>query len=124
MKLHLASAPGAHWVTGYGQGYVLIDAQRYEASLILLPDCVIADWAVASVSALTAEHLAALLPLKPELVLLGTGSRLCFPSPAVLAGLIQCDIGVEVMDTQAACRTYNILAAEGRRVAAALIIDT
>ncbi|MFN3594129.1 MAG: Mth938-like domain-containing protein [Thiobacillaceae bacterium] len=123
MKLHLSTAPGAQLITGYGSGYVTVNGQRYEASLIVLPERVIAGWAVRAFGELKARHLGELLPLKPEIVLLGTGARQRFPAPALLADLIRANVGLEVMDTQAACRTYNILVAEGRRVAAALIIE-
>ena len=95
---------------------------RYESSLVVLPDKVIDDWDVASVEALTQDSLAELARLKPELVLLGTGDSLQFPDSSLLAVLLAAGIGTEVMDTHAACRTYNILAQEGRNVAAALLI--
>lgn len=123
MKLHLSSATGVHLVTGYGDGYVEVDARRYAASLVILPDRVIADWPVPEFAALTSRHLGALAEHRPEIVLLGTGRRHRFPSPALLPDLIMHDIGLEVMDSQAACRTYNILVAEGRRVAAAIILE-
>ncbi len=123
MKLHLSTAPGAQLITGYGKGYVEVNGQRHAQSLIVLPERVIAGWAVHAFGELEARHLGELLPHRPEIVLLGTGVRQRFPAPALLADLILADVGVEVMDTQAACRTYNILVAEGRRVAAALIIE-
>lgn len=123
MKLHLSTATGVHMVTGYGDGYVEVNARRYEASLVILPDQLLADWSVPEFAALTSRHLGALAEHRPEIVLLGTGRRQRFPPPALLADLIMHDIGLEVMDSQAACRTYNILAAEGRRVAAALILE-
>ncbi len=123
MKLHLSTAAGVNLITGYGAGYVQINERRYESSLVILPDHVIPDWEVPDFSALTAPRLGALSAHRPEIVLLGTGRRHRFPAPVLLADLIMSDIGLEVMDTQAACRTYNILVAEGRRVAAALIIE-
>lgn len=124
MKLHLTTAPGAQLITGYGSGYVQVNGRRYEESLVVLPDRVIAGWAVHAFGELKARHLNELLSHQPEIVLLGTGARQRFPAPALLADLILSDVGLEVMDTQAACRTYNILVADGRRVAAALIIET
>lgn len=123
MKLHLSTARGVHLITGYGDGYVEVNTRRYQGSLVILPDRVIANWSVTDFNSLTARHLGALAELGPEIVLLGTGRRHRFPSPALLSDLIMHDIGLEVMDSQAACRTYNILVAEGRRVAAALIIE-
>jgi uncharacterized protein len=90
--------------------------------MVVLPDRVVTDWNVPTLESLTPENIAVLVELKPELVLLGTGELLRFPDPKLLAGLMVEGIGAEVMDTQAACRTYNILAGEGRNVAAALII--
>lgn len=124
MKLHLSHAPGVNLITGYGEGYVQVNERRHETSLIVLPDRVLPDWEVREFAALTALHLGALSALEPEIVLLGTGRRHRFPAPALLADLIMADIGLEVMDTRAACRTYNILVAEGRRVAAALILES
>lgn len=123
MKLHLSTATGVHMITGYGDGYVEVDAHRYASSLVILPDRLIADWTVPEFAALTSRHLGALAEHRPEIVLLGTGRRHRFPAPALLADLIMHDIGLEVMDSHAACRTYNILAAEGRRVAAAIILE-
>ena len=122
MKLHLAAIAGLNTFTGYGEGFVLVNERRHERSLVVLPDRIVTDWPPTSFEALAAEHLAALVELAPEIVLLGTGARLRFPPPAVLAPLARAHIGVEVMDVQAACRTYNILAAEERKVAAALLL--
>ena len=85
-------------------------------------DRVIADWPLASVDELGADHAAAILEMKPEIVLLGTGRTFAFPDRARLAPLYNAGIGVEVMDTSAACRTYNILLGEGRNVVAALVV--
>jgi uncharacterized protein len=124
VKLH-ASAPHpslAHLYTftGYGEGYVMVNGTRHEANLIVLPER-LEPWLVAAFDALAEEHFALLAALKPEVVLLGTGSRLRFPHPRLTAPLARARIGLEVMDIQAACRTYNILMAEERHVAAALL---
>lgn len=124
MKLYADSRPTFHVVTALGPGYVAVDAQRYERSLLLLPDSVDPAWGPAHPDALTAAHLAPLAGIGCDVVLLGTGERQRFPGPAVLRPLIDARIGVEVMDTHAACRTYNILVAEGRKVAAALIVES
>lgn len=120
MKLHLATSADRNTVTGYGQGYVSINQVRYERSLIVLPDRMINDWA--SPDSTEAQALAFLATLEAELVLIGTGETLRFPPASALRPLIEARIGFEVMDTNAACRTYNILAAELRNVAAALIL--
>lgn len=122
MKLHLSQFSGQNAITGYGPGYVLINAQRFERSLIVLPDRLITDWAPRSIAQLKEEDFACLTALEADIVLLGTGTRLCFPSPTLAQVLTRRGIGLEVMDTQAAARTYNILLDEGRRVAAALML--
>ena len=122
MKLHLDPATARNAITGYGDGYVMVNRQRYERSLVVLPERILLDWPPTSFEALAPEHLAALAGLDREIILLGTGARLRFPRPEIMQSLIQSGVGVEVMDVRAACRTYNILLAEGRRVAAALLI--
>ncbi len=91
-------------------------------SFLLLPDRLIEEWPPERFEELREEHLALLLDLNPEVALIGTGAAFRFPDPAVTAPLHAAGIGVEVMDTAAACRTFNILASEGRRVAAALLM--
>lgn len=122
MKLHLQGAAGLNLVTGYGAGYVAINGARHTASLLLTADSLM-RWAPASFADLVAEHFDRVVPLAPEILVLGTGTRLQFPRPPLTRALVEARIGLEVMDTAAACRTYNILMGEGRRVAAALIID-
>jgi len=127
MKLHRDTPAGINIVTSYGADYVAINKQEYTSSLILLPDRIIEGWAENwkghGLEALSDADLQALCDLAPELVLLGTGSQQRFPAPRVMRPLIDARIGYEVMSLQAACRTYNILVAEGRQVAAALLID-
>ena len=122
MKFEQDNAAGRNTFTGYGEGYVEVNRARHTQSLVVAADRVIVDWPAESVQSLQADHIAALVGLAPEIVLLGTGKAFAFPDPAILAPLHQARIGVEVMDTPAACRTYNILAAEGRNVVAALIV--
>lgn len=122
MKLHLSRAEGRNAVTGYGEGYVMVNRTRYEHSLVVLPDRLLDGWRVAELDVLDAPAVEALAALDVEIVLLGTGASLRFPHPRVLQPLYAAGIGVEVMDTRAACRTYNILMAEDRRVAAALLL--
>jgi uncharacterized protein len=123
VKLHLSSTAGLNIFTAYGEGYVAVNHRKYEENLIVLPDSVAPDWSTATVATLAAEDMDKLLALGAEIVLLGTGSRLRFPAGALLRPFAPAGIGLEVMDLQAACRTYNILAAEGRKVAAALLFD-
>ena len=122
MKLHLSQAAGHNLVTAYGPGYVSINHQRHEHSLILMPEELITEWTPTSFAELQAEHLLPLLERNPEVVIIGTGPTLRFPRPEILRPLMQARVGYEVMDFQAACRTYNILVDEDRRVAAALLM--
>ena len=123
MKLHLTDISGSNAFTGYGEGYVLVNRQRYEHNLVVLPDRIVTDWQPAGFDQLTAADFTRLAELAPEIVLLGTGTRLRFPRPELTRALYEARIGLEVMDIQAACRTYNILAAEERKVIAALLFS-
>lgn len=122
MKIEREQAEGRNLFTAYGDGWVEVNRKRHMASLVVSGDRIVADWPIASVAELTADHAAAILELAPEIVLLGTGRSFAFPDRAKLAPLHNAGLGVEVMDTQAACRTYNILLGEGRNVVAALIV--
>jgi uncharacterized protein len=122
MKLHLQGSAGLNLITGYGTGYVSVNGARHETSLIVTAD-LLTRWPPASFAELAAGHFERLLQETPEIVVLGTGARLQFPAPPLTRALVEARIGLEIMDTRAACRTYNILMGEGRRVAAALIID-
>ena len=122
LKLHLSKPVEKNIFSGYGSGYVVVNNKKYENSMITMPDKIIADWQASTVEKLTEEHFKLLIPYEPEIILFGTGATLRFPSPLVTKNLLESKIGIEVMDTNAACRTYNILMAEGRNVAAALLI--
>lgn len=122
MKIEREQAEGKNLFTGYGEGYVEVNRTRHTASLVVSGERLVTDWPVASVDRLGADHLAAIVELAPEVLLLGTGRTFTFPEPRLLAPLHAAKIGVEVMDTAAACRTYNILLGEGRNVVAALIV--
>ncbi|MGH8224861.1 MAG: Mth938-like domain-containing protein [Gammaproteobacteria bacterium] len=108
----------------YRPGELGVLNASYSTSVILTPTRIIDDWPPQSVTELEAAHLEMLLALdpRPETVLIGTGEKQSFPPRDVLAPLINAGMGVEIMDTRAACRTWNILLAEDRRVAAALIL--
>ena len=123
MKLHLSNTAGLNIFTAYGEGYISVNHQRHEGNLIVLPTEIRSDWTAAKPDSLGEADMQKLLELGTEIVLLGTGSRLRFPPGALLRPFAAAGIGLEVMDLQAACRTYNILAAEGRKVAAALLFD-
>ena len=120
MKLHASSPTALNTFSGYGEGYVLINGQRHEGSMIVMPERM-QPWDVAGFDALKEADFEVFLELKLEILLLGTGPKQRFPHPRLTRALAQRRIGVEVMDLQAACRTYNILMAEERIVAAALL---
>lgn len=120
MKLHASSAGSLNTFTAYGEDYVAVNGERHSSSLLVLPERVLA-WDARSFDALAAEDFAALAGMDLEIVLLGTGQRLRFPHPRITRLLTEARIGVEVMDLKAACRTYNVLVAEHRKVAAALL---
>jgi len=101
----------------------MVNRERHERNLVVLRDRLLNDWAPAGFDDLKAEHFAQIAGLGPEIVLLGTGARLRFPRPELIRALVEARIGLEVMDLQAACRTYNFLAAEERKVAAALLFS-
>ncbi|WP_101047752.1 Mth938-like domain-containing protein [Macromonas nakdongensis] len=110
-------------ITAHGPGWVAVNGQRHERSVVVSSQGRLSDWVCASAAELTAEHFARLAEDGPELVIYGSGARLRFPAPALLRPLIEKGIGVETMDTMAAARTYNILAGEGRRVVVALLVE-
>ena len=115
-------------ILGYGPGWIGIGnqgvAEKIEHSIVLGSRGEKFDWLCSRFEDLTAEHFERLAETKPELVIFGSGSRLRFPPPAFLRSLMAARIGLETMDTLAACRTYNILAGEGRNVVTALLIET
>jgi len=123
VKLHTSNTDGLNLFSAYGDDFVTVNQEKHFANLILLPDAVIPSWTSATVTTLTTADMERLLALKTEIILLGTGSRLRFPAGALLRPFAPAGIGLDVMDLKAACRTYNILAAEGRKVAAALLFD-
>ena len=123
MKLQAAQHIGQNTFTGYGEGYVSVNTVRYTNNLIVLPDQLIPDWTVASFDALGLADFEFLATLDTEIILFGTGKQLRFPRPELMRPLIAVQKGLEVMDIHAACRTYNVLINEGRKVAAALIFS-
>jgi uncharacterized protein len=122
MRLHLEHDSTAYSIRAYDQGYVRINDQEVRRSVVVMPQQLVTDWPPQHFAALEVAHFEALLALQPEIVLLGTGGRQRFPAPGLLRPLLGQRIGVEVMTTAAACRTYNIIMAEGRQVAAALLM--
>jgi uncharacterized protein len=122
MKFNLDRPGTPNVVRGYAPGQLRIGEREFARSVIVSATTLIEDWRPQHVDELTALDLEPALALKPQVLLLGSGARQVFPSPALLAQLYAARIGFEVMDTGAACRTYNVLVGEGRDVAAALII--
>ena len=122
MKFHLSTAAGL-MVTGTGPGWIRVGTTVYQESMVLTPTEVKTGWGGAGFAGLTPADFEGLLATDPEVVLLGTGRSLRFPHPRLSQALAKAGVGLEVMDTAAACRTYNILAAEGRRVTAALLLE-
>jgi len=122
MKIHSGNAADGHRITSYGEDYVAVNEEMFRASLVVLPDRILREWQPESADAIGEAAMRELTELGAEVILLGTGSRQRFPRAELFGVVTGAGIGLEVMDTPAACRTYNILVAEGRRVAAALIV--
>ena len=123
MKLQLDQTAGINLITGYGTDHVLINKERHDGNVVILPERLVEGWAPGGFAGLVEADFAALAPLGADIVLIGTGARQRFPKPALLRPLIDARVGFEVMDLAAACRTYNILASESRAVAVALLFD-
>jgi uncharacterized protein len=123
VKLQSDPHSGANTITGYGDGYIEINKIPYSHAVLLSSDGEILEWAVKSFEELSSSDFAQMASLKPELIIIGTGKRQRFPKPELLKTLIEAKLGFEIMDSQAACRTYNILVGEGRQVLLALIVE-
>ena len=123
MKLHSTQTQQYQTVTAYDDSGIELNAQRVSHSLLVLPETPPVAWPVTAFEQLTAEHFAQIDATQPDVVILGTGKRQRFVHPSLITALTARRIGVECMDNPAACRTYNILMAEGRKVALAVIID-
>jgi uncharacterized protein len=122
MKFSEADSADGHVIQGYDSRRILVDGKSYEKGLILTPERIIEDWGPADPADLTAEDVTALVALDPQVIVIGTGSRQVLPAPEVYAAAMSHGIGIEIMDTGAACRTYNIVMAEGRRIVAGLML--
>ncbi len=127
MKLHLTQAEGQNLITGFTDDSIDINYQCYTSSVIVMPNRIIADWQSItspplSFETLTTHDIEKIAILEPEVVLLGTGKTHRFLHPKLSVALSQQGVAVECMTTAAACRTYNILMSEGRKVAAALLL--
>ncbi|MBK1709620.1 hypothetical protein EBL85_07385 [Marichromatium sp. AB32] len=121
MKFAQTEDADSNRVQGYGPEGTQIRDRRYTHALLVSAERLDPDWGPARAEALTPEHIAALLEGDPQVIVIGTGARQVFPDPAVYREAIARGVGVEFMDTGAACRTFNILLAEDRRVVAGLL---
>lgn len=121
MKLNLANLGDTKQFTAHGVDYVMVNHERYEHSIVVTAERVRSDWSVATFDALNEAHFNYFLALQPEVLLFGTGARQRFPHPRLYHALTEAGIALECMDTPAACRTYNILVAEDRKVIAAIL---
>jgi len=122
MKLLADHAEGVNIINAYTADSVSVNGQVYRGSILVPPTSLVSAWPAASLADLTEAHFESIAQARPELVVFGSGQQLRFPRPALLRALMAARIGIETMDTAAACRTYNILVGEGRQVMAALIV--
>jgi len=122
VKLHLNTRTNQNIFTAHGAGYVTVNGKSFEHSIVVTPEQVFSDWQAQGFDSLNESHFAYLLAIKPEIVLLGTGTQQRFPHPRLYQQLTAAGIGVESMNTPAACRTYNILMGEDRKVVAAILL--
>ena len=111
-------------ITAHGPGWIVVGGQKIGHSVLLDESGNLDPWDCARFEDLHSHHFALLAARQPEVVLFGSGARLRFPRPPWVRPLVEAGIGIETMDTIAACRTFNILAGEGRRVIAALLLET
>ncbi len=123
MKLHATNTKQYQTITAYDDDGVELNAKRFESSLIVLPELAPMPWSVDQFDQLSIEHFEQIAATLPDVVILGTGKKQRFVHPKLIGSLTSQHKGVECMDNQAACRTYNILMAEGRKVALALIME-
>jgi len=122
MKLTLASR-SQYYIRAYEVGEIRLADQLVRTNCVIAPEQIITDWSARSVESLSAADLKPIFEFKPEVVILGTGVRQQFPAPAIRAAFLAREIGFEVMDLGAACRTFNVLLSEDRRVVAALLLE-
>ena len=124
MKLRADRIEGQNAIARHGPDGVIVNGVEHRHSVVVPWQGLVQAWPVNEISALSEAHFESLATLDPELVIFGSGSRLRFVRPALMRALIERRIGVETMDTPAACRTYNVLLAEGRSVVAALLFES
>ena len=122
MKFSEDYATGVNVIRSYDDTSISINSQTYNKSLVVSGDSLIEGWNIKQVNELNPENLSQLLELQPEVILIGTGTNIEFPHPATYSRIINQGIGIEFMDSRAACRTYNILISENRKVVAGIIL--
>lgn len=122
MKFSEDYNPGSNVIRAYHRDGISVNGEMFQKSLVVAPNQIIPDWPVTSVDDLSTELLQELVEHTPEVILIGTGQQIQFPHPEIYAPIVRQRIGVEFMDTGAACRTYNILLSEERKVIAGIII--
>jgi uncharacterized protein len=122
MKFAQDSQDEGYVITAYDDGSVSVNGKAFSQSLIITSSQLDENWEIAGIELLTAVHIDRVLSYQPELIIIGTGNKLIFPAVEVYSAIIKLGIGVDFMDTRAACRTYNILMSEGRDVVAGLIL--
>ncbi len=123
MKLRVAATENQNTFTAYGDGYVSVNAVRYTGNVLVLPDRLVAEWTQSTVETMSIADFALLADLDADIIILGTGKLARFPRAELRRPFVERQKGLEVMDVQAACRTYNVLISEGRRVAAGLVFS-
>ena len=121
MEFILDQGSATYQIESCDQGIIIVNKITYNYAIVVMPETLIAPWGPTSFLDLSPHHFEQLLTYQPQLVLFGSGDTLHFPHPKLFEVLTNHQIGVEVMDSKAACRTYTLLMAEGRNVAAALL---
>ena len=124
MKFQPDTLDGVNVITRFDAGRLWVGSQPFASSVLVPWVGAVQAWEPAAFEQLQADHFERILALKPEVVIFGSGPRIRFAAPALMRALIEQRVGVETMDTAAACRTYNVLASEGRSVLAALLLET
>lgn len=122
MKFAQDSQDDGYVITAYDDSSVSINGKPFSQSLVVTSTRLNENWDITDIILLTSSHIEQVLCFQPELIIIGTGNKLVFPSIEIYSGIIEHGIGVDFMDTGAACRTYNILMSEGRDVVAGLIL--
>ena len=123
MKFQLEKPEEGYLIQSHDKGQIMVNEQVFTSSIVIGTDQILPDWPPNKISDLTSAHFELLLELNPEIVIFGSGEKQHFPSPELLAPLIRKGIGLESMTTAAACRTYNVLVSEYRRVVVALLLE-